>query len=53
MATDRLPPNEEREAWIRRNVALLRQALSEPTTRNRLLELLNGKEQPRPGTDDD
>ena len=48
-----LPPNDEREAWIKRNAALLRQALSEPTTRRRLLELLNEPEQPRPGSDDE
>ena len=53
MATDRLPPNDEREAWSERNAALLREVLSDPATRNRLLELLNGKEQPRPGTDDE
>ena len=48
-----LPPNDEREAWIQRNAAQLRGVLSDPATRNRLLELLNGKEQPRLGTDDE
>jgi hypothetical protein len=48
-----LPPNDEREAWIQRNAALLRGALSDHTTRMRLLELLNGQERPRPGNDDE
>jgi hypothetical protein len=48
-----LPPNDEREAWIQRNAALLRRVLSEPATRIRLLELLNGQEQLRPGNDDE
>jgi hypothetical protein len=38
-----LPPNE-REQWIQRNIANLRQALSEPQTRKRLYALLAGDE---------
>ena len=53
MATEPLPPNDEREEWIKRNVRLLRGGLSEPTTRRRLLELLDGHSQRRSGTDDE
>jgi hypothetical protein len=42
MATNPLPPNE-REAWIERNAALLREALNDAVTRRRLLALLTGK----------
>jgi hypothetical protein len=51
MATEPLPPNDSREVWIKRNAAALRRVLSEPTTRTRLLELLNGKT--RPGANDE
>jgi hypothetical protein len=53
MATEPLPPNDKREVWIKRNAALLRQVLSDHRARMRLLELLNGQEQPRPGNDDE
>ncbi len=38
-----LPP-DEKEQWIQRNVAKLRQALSEPEIRKRLYALLVGEE---------
>jgi hypothetical protein len=41
MATNPLPP-DEKERWLQRNVAKLRQAVSEPETQKRLLALLNG-----------
>jgi hypothetical protein len=51
MATDRLPPNEEREAWIKRNVIRLRDALAQPDARKRILELLDG-DQPHRADDE-
>jgi hypothetical protein len=48
-----LPPDNQREAWIRRNAAVLRRALLLPVTRMRVVELLNGEEQRRPGNDDE
>jgi hypothetical protein len=43
MATDPLPPNE-RETWIQKNAAKLREVLDDPATRNRVVQLLNGDE---------
>jgi hypothetical protein len=50
---DSIPPDDLWEEWIKRNTAILRQALSEPTTRKRIIELLNGEEHRRPGNDDE
>ena len=41
MATNPLLPNDEREAWVKRNAALLRQVLTIPEVRTRILELLD------------
>jgi hypothetical protein len=38
-----LPP-DEKEQWLQRNVAKLRQALAEPETRKRVYALLVGEE---------
>ena len=43
MATKPLPPNDEREQWIQRNVAKLRQALSDPVLRREISDFLNGE----------
>jgi hypothetical protein len=43
MATNPLPPNDEREAWIQRNVAKLRQTLTDPGVRREISNLLTGK----------
>jgi hypothetical protein len=43
MATNPLPPNDEREAWIQRNVAKLRQTLTDPGVRRESSNLLTGE----------
>lgn len=42
-----LPPDNEREAWIQRNAAMLRGALAEPATRARVMQLLTGETERR------
>jgi hypothetical protein len=42
-----LSPDDEREAWIQRNAAMLRGALTEPATRARVMQLLTGETERR------
>jgi hypothetical protein len=42
-----LSPDDEREAWIQRNAAMLRGALAEPATRARVMQLLTGETERR------
>jgi hypothetical protein len=41
---DSLPPDDEREAWIRRNAKELQQAFANPELRAQVVRLLNGSD---------
>jgi predicted metal-dependent hydrolase len=43
MATNPLPPNDEGEQWIQRNVAKLRLLLSDPDLRREISDFLSGE----------
>ena len=49
---DALPPNDEREQWLQRNVAKLRQVLSDPDVQRKISALLDGESE-RYGNDDE
>jgi hypothetical protein len=50
---DSSPPNDERKQWIQRNVAKLRQVLSDPDLRREISDFLSGESEQYGSGDED
>jgi vacuolar-type H+-ATPase subunit E/Vma4 len=47
MTPDRLPPDDDREAWISSVAEAIRNALNDPTVRREIVDLLTGEDERR------